>query len=207
MGQYFKGVILKHNEDGKTKGIVKFVDPSSVVDDFEGMKLTEHSYIGSFSTGVIELELVNNPQMVVWTGDYADIKEEYSTSENLYKLCKHQTKKAIKLRGKSVIEAAVKAIDGLEGMRVINHDKKQWYVRPCSMETVCVFNPLPILTADSNGGNGGDYKGKHMELVGTWAGDTISYTFATPPSDYKRIYPEFMESWQRNYWSDEEQKQ
>ena len=34
--------------------------------------------------------------------------------------------------------------------------------------------PLPLLTSSGNGQSGGDYAGKHMDIVGSWAGDIIS---------------------------------
>lgn len=190
MGQYFKAVILTDDK----KGIKKYAEPYDFKYVSEGQefcilaKLTEHSYIGNLFVAAVEKTFVNNPQRLVWAGDYAD---EFSEGKNLHELCE----------GKPRIRQNKKAdLEMLEGMRCINHDKKQYYIIPTRKSDEFVFDPLPILTSEGNGCGGGDYFGEwSKELVGTWRADMIEIR-TKAPKGYDRIYPEFMESWMKGYY-------
>lgn len=48
------------------------------------------------------------------------------------------------------------------------------------------IHPLPILTSIGNGRGGGDYHGTNMDIVGTWAMDTITFT-EEHPSAFKEV--------------------
>lgn len=190
MGQYFRAVILTDDK----KEIKKYAESWDFKYEHNGekwtclAKLIEHSYIGDAFVSAVEKTFVNNPQRLVWAGDYAD---EFSEGKNLYDLC----------GGKMKIRQNKRAdLEMLEGMRCINHDKKQYYIIPTSKSDEFVFDPLPILTSDGNGCGGGDYFGEwSKELVGTWRGDMIEIRTKTPKG-YERIYPEFMESWMKGYY-------
>lgn len=195
MGQYFRAVILTDDK--------KEIKEYAVSWDFKytwkgtGLcclaKLLEHSYIGNEFVSAVEKKLVNNPQRLVWAGDYAD---ELEDGKNLFELCEGHKK--IKQNKKADLEM-------LEGMRVINHDKKQYYVNPTSRSDESVFDPLPILTCEGNGRGGGDYddsRNWNLDMVGTWHGDTIEFR-TKAPKGYERIYPEFMCDWMKGYYEKE----
>lgn len=57
---------------------------------------------------------------------------------------------------------------------VVNHTKKMYTVLPEEKKDEWQIHPLPILTCSGNGRGGGDYHGNNEELVGIWAGDSIS---------------------------------
>ena len=78
MGQYYKPIILK--KDKKTP--VAF---ASCYDFGSGAKLMEHSYIGNDFVGFIERQLLNNPQPIVWAGDYADAEPFEDIPKNVTK--------------------------------------------------------------------------------------------------------------------------
>ena len=199
MGQYFMAVILTDDK----KEIKAYAEPHDFKYEFNGKtfscysKLTEHSYVGNDFVANVEKKLVNKPQRLVWAGDYADKQE---CGKNLYDLCELEGHKKIRQNKKADLEM-------LEGMRVINHDKKQYFIMSTRKSDECVFDPLPILTCDNNGNGGGDYYGDwNKELVGTWSGDMIEIR-TKAPKGYNRIYPEFMESWMNGYYEREEENQ
>ena len=65
MGQYYKAIIL--NEDKKT------IKAHATSWDYQsGSKLMEHSWMLNDFVARVEIELLNNPQILVWAGDYAD---------------------------------------------------------------------------------------------------------------------------------------
>lgn len=190
MGQYFRAVILTDDK----KEIKKYAESWNFKYEWEGTemmclaKMTEHSYIGNQFVAAVEKTFVNNPQRLVWAGDYAD---ELEGGMNLFDLCE----------GKPRIRQNKKAdLEMLEGMRCINHDKKQYYIIPTEKSDELVFDPLPILTCEGNGRGGGDYFGEwNKDLVGTWRGDMIEIRTKSPKG-YERIYPEFMVSWMKGYY-------
>ena len=49
-------------------------------------------------------------------------------------------------------------------------------------KNVLIYHPLPLLTASSNGGGGGDYTGSYA--LGGWTGDIINFSNTEPPSDF-----------------------
>lgn len=208
MGQYYRPIVL--NEDKKT---VKEYASSYVF--HEGAKLMEHSYIDNLLVNCVEEKLLDNPTRLVWAGDYADPENGKEEGPNLYDLSSEQGKnmfadapqkgfgeiwdasdeqlsKWFPAWGKVVELGKQDAPDTF----VLNHDKKQYYVRPKKKGGELTINPLPLLTAEGNGRGGGDYQGTHMKLIGTWARDSIEYVTdkSLVPEDYKVIKPSFVES-------------
>jgi hypothetical protein len=54
------------------------------------------------------------------------------------------------------------------------------------------IDPLPLLTAEGNGRGGGDYEGRNMKLVGSWARDVI-YVTDNLPEGLTELIPAFEE--------------
>lgn len=164
MGQYYKAAIL-----GKDKKAIKQWMYSW---DFNaGSKLTEHSWIESKFVKTFESLIYNNPQRVVWAGDYAD--ECKGRKTNVYSRCGDKTK--VEKTNDNIWELSV-----LDSLFVINHTKKQF------INKINVINnngwrvhPLPLMTCEGNGRGGGDYLGED-EIVGTWARDLISVSDKVP---------------------------
>jgi hypothetical protein len=155
----------------------------------------EHSYRKNDFVNAFETLIADNPQRVVWAGDYADnepdqtltVKEEKELNGikylvdveeevNLYCLCDDSTKIIPKARRK-------------EYRFVINHTKKCYVDK----RKIPKFNgnwqlhPLPILTCEGNGRGGGDFRGE-SSLIGLWARDLISVSDAEPIGYEKFIF-------------------
>ncbi len=120
---------------------------------------------------------------VVWAGDYAD--PEKGSEMNLYSLANEQDYKNIATPDRLMSSYRY----------IVNHTKKR-YVDKESMKAEPLYglrlHPLSLLTAEGNGRGGGDYRGSHQELVGTWARDVISVEKEAPEGyDYMEV--NFME--------------
>ena len=179
MGQYYKPIILEE----KSEHDAETIDRWWLACDFDnGSKLMEHSWIGNDFVAEVEHYLINNLSRLVWAGDYADNEEDGVIPDtNLYIRCERQDK-----------QNPTSGLDTREtdGMFVINHDKKEYYIRPAYDKNEWQVNPLPILTSEGNGRGGGDYRGEE-ELVGSWARDHIEYSQENPGEDYTEIHPGF----------------
>lgn len=179
MGQYYKPIILKKKNGNNPEEIERWW----LSHDFDnGIKLMEHSWIGNNFVAEVEHYLINNPSRLVWAGDYANEEPDgeclYSKANNSLK---HEHEEDFNY-------------DETAGMFVINHDKKEYYIRPAYDENEWQVNPLPILTSEGNGRGGGDYHGEG-ELIGSWARDHIEYSQEKPGEDYIEIHPGFKEDW------------
>lgn len=167
MGQYFKPIVLN---DKKTQ-------PKAWVYSHKfgsGLKLMEHSWMKNDFVGAFESLILKNPENVVWCGDYADNVKGCKT--NLFDRCKDSSE---------VIPMKVVRI--YESRYIINHDKKE-FVDKTKVPTDndgWQIHPLPLLTCNSNGLGGGDFRGK-SELVGKWAYDKISVD-SEVPKDYTEL--------------------
>lgn len=156
MGQYYKPMILSASDKPAL-----FIEPH----DFgNGMKLMEHSYVGNAVVQRMEHALFNNPQRVVWAGDYADDEEDEPIT--LYALAE-ESERAEKIRP---FEYGEKPIDA---KWLLNHDKQVAVAIPKDELDLWIIHPLPLLTCEGNGRGGGDFRGDNPH-VGEWARDRIS---------------------------------
>jgi hypothetical protein len=176
MGQYYKPAIL-----GKNK---KKVEKWLYSHDFDsGLKLMEHSWVENPFVKSFERLIVNNPQHVVWAGDYADVCKGLKT--NVYDRCKDSNQ---------VPKDEVYPVSVLASRYIINHTKKEfvdktnipdndgWYI-----------HPLPLLTCEGNGRGGGDYRcDDKNNIIGSWARDLISVN-SQVPEDYKELFFDLIE--------------
>jgi hypothetical protein len=129
-----------------------------------GLKLMEHSYVGNAVMQRMEHALFNNPQRVVWAGDYAD--DEPDTQINLYALAERRlaTEEILPFQyGEKPVDAKW----------VLNHDKKLAVAIPKDELDLWIVHPLSLLTCEGNGRGGGDFRGDNPH-VGEWARDRIS---------------------------------
>jgi hypothetical protein len=161
MGQYYKPMILGE------KGVMEFVRLWLCAHSYgNGLKLTEHSYIGNKFVSAFEYLLSPKGMFyksrVVWAGDYAD--NELYTDKNLYTLADEDE---TKLQRPDFHNTS-------SYIFIVNHTKKLYIEKKGSI------HPLPLLTAEGNGRGGGDYRGTDAELCGTWARDVISVEVEKP---------------------------
>ncbi len=147
-----------------------------------GLKLMEHSYIGNHFVSSFETLIKNNPQRVVWAGDYAD--ECKGRKTNLYRRCKDLNK-----------ANPTEKVGVTETRYIVNHSKKE-FVDKFNVPEIATWkgtkiHPLPLLTCEGNGRGGGDFRGEN-EYIGTWARDIISVE-SKKPIGYAEINPNFAE--------------
>jgi hypothetical protein len=190
MGQYYKPTILE-NDKKTVKAFIKSWDYDN------GAKLMEHSYLGNNFVARIEVELLNNPQVLVWAGDYADgevdengepLMNTYEGREyevNLYELCTDEKQLPMK-----------KVKSSNTRKYILNHDKKEYVVKQKFEPEQWQIHPLPLLTADGNNRGGGDYRSDvEAGNVGRWKRDTISIVTRKSdiPKDFEELVIEFKE--------------
>lgn len=188
MGQYYKPVIFAKGEDNKIN-IIAYGDCYKYDN---GAKLMEHSYLNNrFVSAVCRFIAKNGIVRVTWAGDYADPHE--GETKNLYELAE----------GCNAIAEDGSAIDYNRNSSfryLIDHTKREYVdmwdyqFNPLVRMAEIVIHPLPLLTAEGNGRGGGDYEGLNMELVGSWAGDEISFSDDVP-EDYYITNPVFVEGY------------
>lgn len=178
MGQYFKPIFL--SEKNKPNNYVYSHDFGS------GLKLMEHSWMKSHFVRFVEKQLIDNPQRLVWAGDYADNENpetlteqeislladetsEYWNSEklrkegvNLYSLCKgvarltHDEDIKGNLWEHNFSETTIAP---LKLKYLINYDKQEYVDKskvPAN-KNGWKIHPLPLLTCEGNGQGGGDF--------------------------------------------------
>lgn len=189
MGQYYKPVILGDNKTTVKAWVyshdIKYNykrSDGSVIELGQGIKLMEHSYIGNAFVSAFESLIKNNPQRVVWGGDYADKCKGLKT--NTYDRCK-DTNKVLPTDRPNTRETRY----------VINHSKKEFVDKYKVPEIEgwkgTKIHPLPLLTSNGNGLGGGDFRGEN-KYVGAWARDIISVD-SKKPKGYAEITPNFVE--------------
>lgn len=175
MGQYYKPCVLGKNK----KTVVKFMYSH---DYNSGLKLMEHSWLGSKFVRAFESLIFKNPQRVVWGGDYADPCSGRKT--NTYQRCNDKNK----------VNPTTTLTDK-DCRFIINHTKKV-FVDTTKVPQITAkwaegedyrIHPLPLLTCEGNGGGGGDFWGEDPnKLVGSWARHLVSVD-DTAPAGYKEI--------------------
>ena len=209
MGQYYRAIFL--NQKNKPKVVVVSYDFGC------GAKLTEHSWMKNPMVRFVEKQLINEPQKLVWAGDYADNEDSATLTKAEIKTLADESStymnsEAIKKEGvnlftlsylvsKLVANEDIKdkynhefkqtSIAPLTAKYIVNHDKKQFVDKtkvPSDAEGWRI-HPLPFLTCEGNGRGGGDYRGK-SKLVGIWARDMIS--IETKKSDIPKDYTELI---------------
>jgi hypothetical protein len=200
MGQYYKAIILDNNN----KPLFKF----SPLENDNGSKLMEHSWIKNEFVNRVENQLMDEPKRLVWGGDYADTENYKSLSKDVVKtilkldsdLDKDEIKKeGINLYTLSEIIDETRFNTGSfkKGKYLINFDKKEFVnkTKVPKDNDGWRIHPLPLLTCEGNGRGGGDYRGETKDLVGRWSRDTIgSSTHKTNvPKGFKEIIFDLVE--------------
>lgn len=192
MGQYYKCMVM--GNDGKAAGIDSWAYNN-------GAKLMEHSYCGNgYVDAAIRMigvsEFLNGgPVRVGWIGDYADAVLDEIEDPERRKVIETMYKAAWKYPEKEFVPAFDKTtlphhevppdVDGKKlplynrfssVAGILVNCEKGLFVRCPEWDGETWFiHPLPLLTAVGNGQGGGDYSGTDMELIGSWAGDHVSW--------------------------------
>jgi hypothetical protein len=173
-----------------------------------GLKLMEHSWRRNNFVGQVTAFLLNNPQRLVWAGDYADHEE--GTETNLYALAEDPKTEVLIPHYPLVIKGKKQCVGGGDfgdyiyvaphaDMKIryaVNFDKKEFvaFDKLPKDKDGWKVHALPLLTAEGNGGGGGDYHNED-KLVGSWARDKIATCRFKKdiPKDFKEILPQFQD--------------
>ncbi len=174
MGQYFHPCILTVKD-----GIAVIVAWLSAHRFGNGLKQMEHAYLDNNFVGAFEWlispEGPHHKAPVVWAGDYGSIENGYKDT-TLYALCSEETH-------------ANPQGDGAAFPLVVNHTKRVFVDKRNVKGNI---HPLPLLTMETAGGGGGDYRGLNEQFLGIWARDVISVE-KTVPEGYEEVSFEFEE--------------
>ena len=186
MGQYYKTVFLE--SDKKTP--IAYACAHSVNN---GVKLMEHSYIDNSLLNAVLNYMWKNKDVqtfhLVWAGDYADAEQE--NDRTLYDMCRELQEIPYETEKPPV-------------RFIVNVDKKQFVDLWGVPDYTCwAAHPLALLTAKGNGRGGGDYNGTSMNLVGTWARDTLTVMGTDlnavrelQDAGYTELKPDFVEEYE-----------
>lgn len=171
MGQYYMPVIKRGD---KLRRVYSH--------DFDnGLKLTEHSYVGNDFVNVVANDLVDNPAQLYWCGDYAEIGDFSSESmfKKIYGYAWNRTK-----HSRTTVENPNEEFDWSDDWYYVNETKKQYALMP--KQGYFVFSPISLLTAIGNGRGGGDYR-RDNSMIGYWAGDKVYLSKTKPNEKYSDI--------------------
>jgi hypothetical protein len=171
MGQYYMPVIKRGN---KLRRVCSH--------NFDnGLKLTEHSYVGNDFVNVVANDLVENPAQLYWVGDYAEANDFISESmfNKVYDYAWNRKKNI----GTS-LEGCNTNFDWDKDWYYINLTKKEYMKMP--KEGNWIYSPISLLTAIGNGRGGGDYCGGNR-MVGCWAGDKVYLSTIKPEGKFTDI--------------------
>ena len=196
MGQYYRPVLSKN---GKITVYNRYINK-----DYTMAKLTEHSWWGNYLCDYISKQLYCERGRLAWVGDYA---EDYELKE----LGMNRSVRQIwNSKGTGIKLNSSTFTFTLDNKFLCNHDK-QLYVNLNEYKKLSnsarsylgkgwVLHPLSLLTAIGNGRGGGDYYSDSypcVDLVGTWAWDSISIEDKAPEC-YKKLDLCFMEISDKN---------
>lgn len=180
MGQYW--LPATKDSEGKVTLYSNNVKYKDGHEDWNGLKLMEHSWWRNPLCEAISELLFNNPLKVVWCGDYAEDEELKAIGfpSDLYN------------KNEVVLNEADFDLGNVKYL--INHDKKQFAdlseYKDKSGDEGWIIYPISLLTAISNDRGGGDYheNGTCFDKVGHWAGDLIELSNDKPEYEKLDVY-------------------
>lgn len=189
MGQYYHAISL----DAK-QFLSAYDHVGDVKNDFNGLKLMEHSYIGNPLTAAVEHLLQEggswHGHRIVWGGDYADVEPETKgktplKGENLYQLITNKVIVSPKNQKRNRYLRYLVNLDKNLFVDLSKIPKTNWGGK---------IHPLPLLTCEGNGRGGGDFRydeEKHPDwdkLIGSWARDRIAMSRKKPKDKEELIF-------------------
>jgi hypothetical protein len=156
----------------------------------EGLKLMEHSYIGNKLMLCVEKLLIPGgawyKKPIVWAGDYAAPEE--GSEDNLYSMSDDGREDGEQLSFKIENPKPLSQAQSKKHRFIVNHTTKQFVDKDSVPDRDgWKIHPLSLLTAEGNGGGGGDFRGRDSkDLIGSWARNIISMEKEIP-TGYKEL--------------------
>ena len=205
MGQYYIPVIRRRTNNKHVKTLCVF---SHEYDN--GLKLMEHSYIENNFVNIVLNELVNNPARVIWFGDYSGPKDIPGLNKHQFKALYQKVWESDPYSASDRIfihaKDALEEFDFDDESYLVNHSKKVFIdLKKYKLEApeASLFaertegwkiNPLPLLTASSNGRGRGDYfpESGFENNVGAWVNDLLEVKW-DKPENYEEVQYFFRE--------------
>ena len=190
-GQYFRPVLMKN---GRTT-----IYNRNINKKYQFAKLTEHSWWLNPICNYVAKQLYCERGRLAWVGDYAEDSElkELGMNKNM--------KQVWDSKGTGITLDEEQFTFSLDNKFLCNHDKRLYVnlneYRKISNSSKSILgkdwilHPLSLLTAVGNGRGGGDYYDSYypcLDLVGTWAWDSISIEDKAPEG-YEKLDLCFME--------------
>lgn len=200
MGQYYQPVLRKQTKGKHVKTRFAYAWDYGI-----GLKLGEHSYVENDMVNDVCWALVENPQRVIWFGDYTEKGDSLKLTEGqityLWNILWGDEKES-KQFSKIPQYNEKNPFNWDQEWYLINQTKKEYINMRDYQEKAphCwekdgevteqekwIYHPLPLLTCSSNGKGGGDYWGNgryNDDKVGSWCNDVI-YISHNKPEGYK----------------------
>ena len=194
MGQYYH-TITRNPKTGtdtfynQQTTLLKYDKRGNILDynDYNGLKLMEHSWWNNDFCRSLASTLVDNPMKVCWVGDYAEPDECASLGFDYEKIW-----------GDDCVPIQINNDFSMDSVKFLVNNTKKTFVnlekyKKASMDNDWIIFPISLLTALGNGKGGGDFHdGKGKQFVGTWAFDEI-YLSNECPKDYEELVLAFIE--------------
>ena len=191
MGQYYSLIIKRKDQEACE------LSNSDFKSGFNGLKLTEHSWIGNEWMDAMTYLIYQCPSNVLHYGDYAE-------SDDFEDLAPEAKAVWEKSRGDKFPVFNIRDLyknlgdpDEIkfpyEGKYLCNHDQMCYidmseYMENNKDRDGWVLHPLALLTAVGNGYGGGDYRGPNQEDLKTWVWDEVSIEDTIPEGYSKEEY-------------------
>lgn len=187
MGQYYMAYATYGN---KKKSYIFYSH-----DYDNGLKLTEHSWVGNNFINAFCSKILHNPMYVAWVGDYAEESPNYQGLVKNKEQFTIYAKKAWNSKATNHVKDSPEIPFGIYFL--VNHTKHMYidltkYIIENQFGEGWCHHPLPLLTACGNGLGGGDYWGINENLIGSWAFDKISLEWKKP-DNFIEFMPHFKE--------------
>lgn len=211
MGQYYRPVIVTENKTHIFKNWLRTIDGTS---DYQGAKITEHSWIGNHWVDSVLSRLYNKQARVMWVGDYTERKPVISADDTVTPISAveyyNTSQAALARQGiNATIHGSVKQRKTdykWDDKFIVNLSRKEYLnmheyiLRSTSTATDwegwCI-HPLPLLTSTGGDQGGGDYHSSFIDAyyVGRWAFDLITVTKVEPDTnEYTKLNVTFDET-------------
>jgi len=203
MGQYYFPII-KNDKTGEVKTFYSH-------DYNNGLKLTEHSYIGNNFVDAVLTQLTYGDDRLYWVGDYAEYDDLRKNPD-----CNISAEEfdAITDAANNLLNKQVD-IKPIHLRYVFNLTKREYIDLDRLKEEGprdawdFVINPVPLLCSVGNGKGGGDYYDCYpcADYCGYWAGDRLfSLNETTGFEDFRDATKDYIFIEDKNYISEEDEE-